>query len=301
VESFFSKPSLDRIWFKELTCPNCQRRFKTPRPKRNSYTVGSRDPDFYIHYTGENPYYYAVAVCPHCYFAFDLESFAELSIVDRRGLSAVLSGLTDLTRFDFGSVRDLPTALAAHELAIAAMDYVDNQNMAKGRILLRASWLYRDQEEMTGEPTAERRLSLIRQAAEYFELAYTTDRLENQRLGAGAVAYLVGELRRQLGEYDQAVRWFGRAISASDLPPEIERMARDQWNVAREQKRRDQQPGARRGQVLVEERRMERAVYNLYRDQVRWIERMARSQGISTSEYLRKLIDRVRAQMEGGG
>jgi hypothetical protein len=49
--------------------------------------------------------------------------------------------------------------------------------------------------------------------------------------------YLLGELSRRLGKYNDAIRWFGKAVTSPEKGenPRIEKLAREQWILAKEQ------------------------------------------------------------------
>jgi len=58
------------LYDKRYRCLFCGQEFTNKKPRASSIRQIRRDPDFCGHYQGENPYFYEVAVCPHCGYAF---------------------------------------------------------------------------------------------------------------------------------------------------------------------------------------------------------------------------------------
>jgi uncharacterized protein (DUF2225 family) len=51
-----------------------------------------------------------------------------------------------------------------------------------------------------------------------------------------SIMYLIGELHRMIGNYEEAVEWFGKAVSnpAIKSKKKIDAMAREQWRLAKD-------------------------------------------------------------------
>jgi tetratricopeptide (TPR) repeat protein len=81
--------------------------------------------------------------------------------------------------------------------------------------------------------------SFKRMALALFIRAFETERIESTRYGSAGIMYIIGELLRQFGDYKQAVKWFARAVKDEKRHPQIERLARDQWELAREMYREE--------------------------------------------------------------
>jgi uncharacterized protein (DUF2225 family) len=64
------------------------------------------------------------------------------------------------------------------------------------------------------------------------------------------LTYLIGELHRQLGDYNQALRYFSRVVEhpmkASE--PQMVRTARDQWQMMREEMKRQREAAEQEAQ-----------------------------------------------------
>ena len=57
---------MEELYDKEITCPVCEKKYKTKKVKSAAVKVDKKDSDFCMHFKGENPLYYSAYVCPHC-------------------------------------------------------------------------------------------------------------------------------------------------------------------------------------------------------------------------------------------
>jgi tetratricopeptide (TPR) repeat protein len=95
----------------------------------------------------------------------------------------------------------------------------------------------------TGNAAEERRF--LNLAVEEYERSYIhSDFIKaDKEMSEARILYLIGELMRRVERYDQAIRYFSKAVALKDRTIEtgIIRMAHDQWSLAREEYRQKQQ------------------------------------------------------------
>jgi uncharacterized protein (DUF2225 family) len=180
----------------ELDCWVCGERFEREEPR--AYAVTGRGSDLCPKPVGFNPLPMLLHTCPTCGFTADGRGFHP-SQVDEQVRDWVLSG--GLTRVsdempDTGYSRYEMAALChARRVALRALQLAE--------YYLAASWLAQLEEAPEVVPDYQQR------AAQYLEQALLIGELEDKE--QAVMTYLVGELRRRLGEFEAALRLFDEA------------------------------------------------------------------------------------------
>ncbi|MBO8164448.1 MAG: DUF2225 domain-containing protein [Brevibacillus sp.] len=222
----------DFLYDKSIICLNCEHTFVTKKVRQGTQAVASRDADFCTYYKEQagNPVLYTVCVCPRCGFSFTEQFSSPLSAQARKHVQVKITA--KWTAKEFGSVRSLRTAIAAYKLAIYASQLTDQPYSVKAGLCLRLGWLYRYLKDNAEE------LRFLRLAVEQYEQSYVHSdyRVGDKEMSEVRLLYLIGELNRRIGEFDQAIRYFSKAISLKGQTIEtgIIQMAHEQWSLARE-------------------------------------------------------------------
>lgn len=276
------------IWLKELGCPLCKCNFKTYQLKSKAYKALRREPDFYVYYEGTPPWIYEIAVCPVCAFAGEARNWSSLAILNKEKLRENLDKTRPDRLQDLCDFRTLEDSLETFHLATTTYEQCSVNFYRSANVALRGGYVARALQEDGRLYAREDEISYKQSALELFLRSYETERIEETRFGASGITYIIGELCRQLGEYKQAVIWFSRTVSLEDCHPHIKRLARNQWELSREEFKGQLTGG---GIKVTKQRTRERAVLNLYSDQLDWARRCAKAAGIKQDAFLRVLFD----------
>lgn len=286
------RPPLPKEYFwREHRCPFSGQLFDSVAVKANAYTVRSRDPDFRPHYEGVNPLHYAVVVSPAGLAAEEsvFKRSPELLFKDRGALLELMQA--HVTEDGFCGLRDLAKVSRAYELALACAAQLRIPRAEVAGLALRASWINMEWAEEGYAPAAEQALALRRIALETYLVAYEKEDVTKLKLGSAGVAYLIAELLREQRRYDESLRWFSRIVTDKTAGAEVLRNARNQMELCRSQRQRAKDSGEYEKPAL--ERTIERSMYQLYRDQARWLTRVAGEVALTESEVLRAAIDGI--------
>jgi uncharacterized protein (DUF2225 family) len=149
-------------------------------------------------------YEHLVYSCPVCHFSGAREDFKKQ--LDASTKKRVLEELTPLQK---GKKLDDVTEC---EYAAKIYQWQNRKKEEIGNIYLIASYLLRDAEESQ----QEQRRQMQRLARQYFVAA-----LEEKEISAkerGVVSYLIGELYRRTGEFEEATKWYDKALSERENP-----------------------------------------------------------------------------------
>ena len=220
----------DPLYQVEKDCPLCEQKFKLTRMRGQVYPTGT-DADFCTHYKGLNPYYYAVWVCSHCGFAAHEDRFFTFTDYAKEKLKTFLAGRQ--VKLDLSGPRTWEQAVTSHKLAIF---YARTAMLPASHIAsmeLRLAWLYREK-EMAAEEA-----EMLEHAVADYQTAFLREQTPIGNLTALTLTYLIGELLRRLGRYDEALAYLGKVVGNPQAKNEkrILDLAREAWHLAREAKK----------------------------------------------------------------
>ncbi len=214
---------------REVDCPVCATQFSFFTPKAHAASLIRRDTDYCPHYTGPNPLYYLVWVCPSCHFAAYKEDFKAL---EPRSIPA----LRDLLRTDslglavnFNQVeRSLFAALRSFQLALNCYSARKFPSEVLAGVALRAGWMCRYSGEL------RRELGFLEMARDLYRDAFEKGMRTDKHVDDLAVGYLIGELMLRTGQIADAMRYFMLVIGARDSKDVLDRSAKDRLYDSKE-------------------------------------------------------------------
>lgn len=218
----------ESLYSKKVTCPICSKQFSSMKAKVNSCKVAKKDEDFCTHYVDVNPLYYDIFVCPFCAYSAYESSFSDITEVEVKLLKDAFSGRT--VGRSFCTQRGLNDAIAACKLAIHTAELRKAKASVLGGLCLKLAWLYR----FAGD---EQEFVFLKYSLQNYLEAFDKEELPIGNLNEISVLYLLGELSRRIGKLNDAIVWFGKAVSSPEREenPKIEKLAREQWILAKEQ------------------------------------------------------------------
>jgi uncharacterized protein (DUF2225 family) len=223
----------DKMWKKDVKCPNCRTTFHAWNIKSANVVAGTRESDYRIVYDGPDPNLYRVWVCPNCQLAANEEDFPTMTSVQVARVKPLLEETKDAdpTHYDFNYYRDENLALRSYQLAIPFYDGTKGGAEKCAGLYHRMAWIERAREN----PEAEK--IWLAKAAEYYEKAFTSSDAGKQGV---LWAFLIGELSMRLGDYAKAGKWFTTAAAQPDFKTQtgLERQVRDRWAEANDMLRK---------------------------------------------------------------
>jgi len=219
--------SLATLTQRDVSCPVCLQVFKLHTPRSGTYSLVRRDSDNCPHYSGVNPLYYQIWVCPGCGYAALKKDFASLEDRHHDAVAKALKESGLARTVDFRQPDRSPfAALVAFKLAGVTYEARKASPKVLASMALRAGWICR----MTGN--LGRELAHLARASELLELAFSQGGAKPGQGGEeeddeSAIPFMIGELGLRLGRFEQAERWFGVVLADRETPDKIQKATRD--------------------------------------------------------------------------
>lgn len=207
----------------KVICLCCESNYQTSRVRPSFKKAIKTDSDFCAYYKSINPDYYVVRVCPFCGFAAT-ENFKDK--LSEKQKTAYYEKLGNQWKHrDYGTERSKTDAMECYKLSLLTAQSIGEKARVVAALLHHIAWLYRY------EGMLEQENRFLGFALDAYVRVYETetDSLSNARL-----MFLIGDLNRRLGNYNDAVRWFGRVIQDKKIvDAAMIRASREQWQNIR--------------------------------------------------------------------
>ena len=209
---------LNHLFDKQVICPVCDSHFKTKTVKSKSPRVMAKDSDFFVRYSVANPYFYDVCICNSCGYAAMKSDFEKLKSHKKE---LVLSNVTPKWKpREYPDILDEKLAIERYKLALLNAVLINLPDSTKAMISLKIAWMHRLLDDTTQETL------FLKQALEGFNDAYIKEILPIYGLQRDSLMYLLGELNRKLGNYQNSLLWYSKTIVSTNSSYKVKEMAR---------------------------------------------------------------------------
>ncbi|QNK59688.1 DUF2225 domain-containing protein [Paenibacillus sp. PAMC21692] len=217
---------MEPLYESKVTCICCETTYTTSRVRPSFKRASRMDSDFCGYYEkGVNPDFYVVKVCPSCGYASTDNGFERLSDKQRKSYYDVIG--SNWKGLQYGGERTGRQAMETYKLALLAAQATGAPDRILSGLLHHIAWLYRYE----GNVAQEKRFLAF--ALESYIKVYE---LEGNSLNNARLMFLIGELNRRVGEWNEAVKWFSRVVSDKRImDAAMIRACREQWQLIREE------------------------------------------------------------------
>ena len=216
-----------RLFEKEVDCPVCKNHFTTQKTRNRRLKVLKRHEDFFVEYEDISPIHYHVWVCPECGYSATESEFYEIRKHEISIIEKTIS--SKWTKRSYGGRRSLEEVENTYKLALAIATVLKKSKGYIGGLCLKLSWTYREMD-------SDKEKVFLENALKAYTEAYETEAMPIETIEEVPMTYLIGEINRKLGNYQQAISWFGKVVDHSEIKyyRHIKIKAREQWRLAKE-------------------------------------------------------------------
>jgi uncharacterized protein (DUF2225 family) len=218
----------DLLYNKKIVCPVCDKEIEVTKVKTKGCKVKSQDTDMCVIYEGINVLFYDVWVCDNCGYAALQDKFEGLFTRDIKPIKENIS--RHWIKRSFLGERDVEKALEVFKLALLTLKVRNAKSSEIAKICLRIAWLYRFKQD-------QKEMEFLNFALESYTDAYSKERFPLDKLDEITCMYIIAELFRRVGKFDESIVWFSRIVSSVEArsKPKLIEMARDQYQLAKDQ------------------------------------------------------------------
>lgn len=224
------------IFDKTYTCPVCDKIFKAKNVKAGKVKLIAMDSDLRPKYQGMDSLKYDAVACPNCGYTalnrfFNYMTSVQAKLI-RENISQNFRGLPQE-----GEIYSYDEAIARHKLALVNTIVKRSKLSEKAYTCLKTAWLIRGKGETMPAETPDyvnvkkelqaEENEFLKNAYEGFQEAFSKEMFPMCGMDENTCTYLVGELARRLGHYEEASRWISKVLIARDANERIKAKARE--------------------------------------------------------------------------
>lgn len=235
----------DLIFDKTFVCKVCDKEFKTKMVRTGKAKLLAQDSDLRPRYQTVDTLKYDAIVCPHCGFAalnrfFNYMTDAQAKLI-KTNISANFKGLKE-----GDEILTYDEAIVRHKLVLVNTVVKRAKASEKAYTCLKLAWLLRGKAETLPADTpniaqvkkelAEQEKEYIANAYEGFMDAFSKEQFPMCGMDEITMTYLVADLGRQIGKYDEALRMVARVLMSKNVSDRIKQKTLDLKELIREEK-----------------------------------------------------------------
>lgn len=220
------------LYEKKVVCPVCENNFLAQAVKTSGYKMKNRDSDFYIKYDIINPYFYDVWICNVCGYASMKADFHKLKRLEIESIQKNITPKWGGKKYP--AIYDINIAIERYKLSLLSYSVIGAKASKKAMNCLKLSWLYRELGDIKNEQMFRE------QAIIGFKDAYLNEQTPIYGMDSFKIMYLIGELNRRSGNFDEALRYLGDVIVSQNADRKVKDMAIEQRDLIKEKLKKNE-------------------------------------------------------------
>ncbi len=222
----------DFLFEKTFTCPVCDSKFKMPAIRAGKAKLLGQDADLRPRYEGIDPLKYDAILCNVCGFAAISRGFTNMTSLQMRNIKEkVCSSFRPLP--EPGETYTYDDAIIRHKIALICSIVKNAKASERAYTCLKLAWLLKSKQEVMNNKSSEYKeveaeiKESIQNAYDGFQQAFSKESFPICGMDEMTYIYLVAELARELGKYEEATRLVGRIIMNQSVNPRVKEKAID--------------------------------------------------------------------------
>lgn len=234
----------DFLFMKTHTCPVCEKEFKESTIKTGSIKLESVDTDLRPKHDQLDSVKYGVTLCNECGYAALNQFFKRITSAQCKLVRDQISSSYKPVKSNKETMKlSYDDAILRHKLALLNTVVKKGKNSERAYTCLKTAWVIRGkteeiEESMTKETDKNSAKAMIAElkeeetqflinAYEGFSKAYSTESLPIIGMDIDTISYLLGDLARRIGKYDEASRWISEVIISRSASKRLKDNARN--------------------------------------------------------------------------
>ena len=214
------------LYTRTIMCPVCSKEFSEIAVRRSKLRQLGVDKDFRVRFKDIDPNFYEVLMCAHCGYAALSNYFDKITSKQQEWIKEKIS--PSYKHEEYEIPLSPKTALSRFKQALACAQAINAKASIKAIIGLKMAWVYREEKDSKGE------ITLLQFAYKNLSEAYTTEDFPLGNMDEATTKYILAELSRRLGNFDEAQRLIGDLIVSRSTPSSIKERAQDLKDLIRD-------------------------------------------------------------------
>ncbi|HHU91363.1 MAG TPA: DUF2225 domain-containing protein [Clostridiaceae bacterium] len=215
------------VYNSKSVCPVCESDIEYTKVRSKVIRLIKQDTDFCPYYEGENPIFYEAVICPECGYAAHVTNFSSISRYDKDKVRNIIT--SKWQRRSFTGQRTIDQALEAFKIVLLNQNIIEGLKSEIAKVCMRIAWLYRYKQDKTQEN------KFLNHALINYKKAYSQEDLtEEGKLDEYTCLYIIGELNKRLGLYEESIKWLSRLIMSFSDPQQKDKIPKMLIETARD-------------------------------------------------------------------
>ena len=215
------------LYTKTFTCPVCEMEFMDFLVRRTRLRQISTDSDFRTRYHHIDPNLYEILACNNCGYAAMHSSFSRIT---PRQQGMIKEKITPNHKYvEFNMPLSTTDALSRYKMALACVQAIEGKASQKAFLCLKMSWICADIKDEKNE------MALLKHAYSNLKDAFSTETFPLGTMDEPQVKYLIAELARRLGNFEEALRLISDVVVARGIPDSLKTRAQGLKELIREE------------------------------------------------------------------
>lgn len=230
------KTEKDLLFDKSYTCPVCGHEFKCKVVRAGKAKLISSDLDLRAKYELIEPLKYEAIVCDKCGYSALSRFFNRTTSAQEKNIREKITPNFKGIHMD-GDSYSYEDAVTRYKLALLNTVVKGAKDSEKAYTCLKMGWLFRGQAENLPEDTPNREAVLkdlkaqekecMKNAYEGFNAAFSKENFPMCGMDDVTVMFLVAELARQCGKYEESGRWISEILMSKTANERLKEKARE--------------------------------------------------------------------------
>lgn len=235
----------DFLFEKTMTCPVCQKSFKTKQVKIGKPRFIATDSDLRPRYENIDTVKYDVVVCLHCGYADLMRNFNSISARQAKDVKENI-GKTFKGMTNEAGIYSYQAAILRYNLALYTGVVSHSKLSDRAYICLKLAWLYRGQIESLSKDTPDydkvareyaiNELIFTKKAYEGFMKALIKEMPPLCNMDDITINYMMADLGRRCQDYENAERFAFSVIGSKTASAKIKEKARVELDLIKKDK-----------------------------------------------------------------
>lgn len=229
------KSEADVLFDKTYNCPVCGNEFTSKMIRAGKNKLVEQELDLRAKYEMADAVKYDAIVCGKCGFAALTRFFKPMPVAQekliRDNISCNFKGLKQPE-----GVYTYDDAIVRYKLVLASTVVKNGKDSEKAYVCLKMAWVYRGKAETLPEDTPDKEAVLkqlkasemecLANAYEGFNKAFSNESFPMCGMDETTVTYLVAEIARRIGKYEEAGRWISQILVSKTAGERVKDRAR---------------------------------------------------------------------------